>query len=343
MREIVIVISDLYLEPSDGADVSGASASGMPGLEHLARFARRSPLADGWRAWVARWAALPQYAAAPPASVAAAPLAAELVNRVVWLATPLHLIAGLTRLHLDRRSLLRLTRVEAEDLVASFREVFRGSGFDLHPLATGELLLSGPPGAARSRTTEPARMLLIPVAEALASGDGAPALRRLSAEIEMWLHGHPINARREARGAPLIGTLWPWGGGAQALAPPLAAHVVPDPAYGSDSYVRGLWRLAGGETRPMPVDWRTVVGEGRAGRALGVVEVAELLQTEASWHLTDALREIDRKLVSPSLEALHRGALDRFALLANDRCLLVAAADRWRLWRHGRSALAGLT
>ena len=343
MREIVIVISDLYLEPSDGADVPGASATEVPGLEHLARFARRSPLAEGWRAWVARWAALAQYAAAAPATVASAPLAAELANRAVWLATPLHLIAGLTRLHLDRRSLLRLTRAEAEDLVASFREVFRGSGFDLHPLETGELLLSGPPGSARSDTTEPARMLLIPLAEALATGEGAPALRRLSAEIEMWLHGHPVNARREQRGVPVIATLWPWGGGAQALAPAVAAHAPPDPAFGSDSYVRGLWRLAGGETRPMPVDWRTVVGEPRARRALAVVEVAELLQTEASWHLADALREIDRRLVSPSLEALHRGELERFALLANDRCLLIRAADRWRLWRRRRAALAGLT
>jgi hypothetical protein len=342
VREIVIVISDLYLEPSDRADVSGASATGMPGLEHLARFARRSPLSEGWRAWVARWAALAQYAAAAPAAVAAAPLAGELANRAVWLATPLHLIAGLTRLHLERRSLLRLTRAEAEALAASFREAFRGSGFDLHPLETGELLLSGPPGSAHSGTTEPARMLLIPVAEALAAGDGAPALRRLSAEIEMWLHGHPVNARREERGAPVITTLWPWGGGPPALAPRLATHAPPDPAYGSDSYVRGLWQLAGGETGPMPVDWRTVAGEPRARRALGVVEVAELLQTEASWHLTDALREIDRRLVSPSLEALHRGELERFALLANDRCLLIAAADRWRLWRRGRAALAGL-
>lgn len=343
MREIVIVISDLYLEPGDGADVCGAGAAGMPGLEHLARFARRSPLGAGWRPWVARWAELAQYAAAAPAAVAAAPLARELANRAVWLATPLHLIPGLTRLHLERRSLLRLTRAEAEDLVASFREVFRGSGFDLHPLETGELLLSGPPGSAPSGTTEPARMLLIPVAEALASGDGAPALRRLSAEIEMWLHGHPVNARRERRGAPVIATLWPWGGGPQALVPPAAAPAPPDPAYGSDSYVRGLWRLAGGETGPMPLDWRTVAGEPRARRALGVVEVAELLQTEASWHLTDALREIDRRLVSPSLEALHRGELERFALLANDRCLIITAADRWRLWRRGRAALAGLT
>jgi hypothetical protein len=341
MREIVIVISDLYLEPSDGADI-GASTTGMPGLEHLARFARRSPLAEGWRAWVARWAALAQYAAVAPAAVAAAPLAGELANRAVWLATPLHLIAGLTRLHLERRSLLRLTRAEAEELVASFREVFRGSGFDLHPLETGELLLSGPPGSAHSGATEPARMLLIPLAEALATGDGAPALRRLSAEIEMWLHGHPVNVRREQRGAPAIATLWAWGGGPQALAPPLAALAPPDPAYGSDSYVRGLWRLAGGETGSMPVDWRTVASEPRARRALGVVEVAELLQTEASWHLTDALREIDRRLISPSLEALHRGELERFALLANDRCLLIAAADRWRLWRRGRAALAGL-
>jgi hypothetical protein len=357
--EIVIVVTDLYLEPGltgkaqaaamarevgppAGSWVSDASAAGAAGVEHLARFAQRTVLREGWRAWVARWAGLPQYAGAAPASVAAAPHAAAAASRAVWLATPLHLTAGLTSVHFDRRSILRLARAESEALAVSFRDTFRGSGFELHPLASGELLLCGPAGSAPSRTTEPARMLLTSIDEALAVGAGAAALRRLGAEIEMWLHAHPINAQRADRGAPVIATLWLWGGGAPALAPPIPARALLDVAFGSDAYVQGLWRLAGGETRPMPVDFSAVVREARAQRALSVVEVAELLQSEPSWGLADALAQIDRRLVSPALDALHRGELERLALLANDRCLAVRAADRWRLWRRKRTALEGL-
>jgi hypothetical protein len=362
VREIVIVIQDLYLGPDKAADPEGAAtvAGSSPGegeargVQHLARFGNRAILAQGWRAWVAQWLGVPQYAGHPPASVAAVALAQAALERVVaappavpadravWLATPLHLVAGLTSLHFDRRSILRLERAEREELAASFEETFRGSGFQLHALEGGELLLSGPVPDAPSATTEPARMLLTSVAESLPAGEGAPALRRLGAEMEMWLHEHPLNSRRAQRGAPGVAALWVWGGGLPPLSPATASGEIADAAFGSDAYVRGLWRLAGGEARPMPVDWATVIGEPRPARALAVVEVTELLHANPSWRLSDAVAEIDRRLVSPSLAALHRGDLDRLVLVANDRCLIVRAADRWRLWQRMRKLRSGL-
>jgi hypothetical protein len=357
VREIVIVIADLYLQPERagrhearaaieiapaGGGVAGAGVGpGAGALAHLARFADRTSLLEGWRAWVARWAGQSRYAAEAPASVASAALAEAPANRTVWLATPLHVTAGLASLHLDRRSMLRLPRAESDELAASFRDTFRGSGFDLHPLESGELLLFAPSGAAPV-TTEPARLVLTSIAESLAVGAGAMALRRLSAEIEMWLHEHPVNSQRAQRGAPAVATLWLWGGGAAAIASPASSRGLDEVAFGTDAYVRGLWRLAGGEPRPMPVDFRAVIDEPRAQRALGVVEVAELLHAHPSWGLADAVAEIDRRLVAPALAALHRGELHRLALLANDRCLTLRAAHRWRLWRRKRTALEGL-
>jgi hypothetical protein len=360
VREIVIVIRDLYLEPEQAgkdsrraaqadaaaaaalAPSSPATAASAAGLEHLARFGDTATLPGGWRAWVAHWLGLPRHARDLPASVAAAALGDMPADRAVWLATPVHLIAGLTRVHFDRRSVLHLSGEELEALAAGFRDTFSGSGFDLHPLEGGELLLSGPAACAPSMTTEPARIPLASVAEALPAGQGARALRRLGAEIEMWLHGHPLNEARARRGEAPVATLWVWGGGAPALSPAAAAGETADAAFGSDAYVRGLWRLAGGEARPMPVDWAAVIGEPRAQRALGVVEVAELLQANASWHLADAVAEIDRRLLSPSLAALHRGRLERLTLLANDRSLTLRASHRWRLWRHTRTRRIGL-
>ncbi len=354
MREIVIVIRDLYLEreltgrppvaraPREIVPPAGPEGATAPGLAHLVRFGHKSALTEGWRAWAARWLDLPQYAAAAPASVAAAALENAPADRAVWLATPVHLIAGLTSLHFDRRSLLHLPGAELEALAADFRDTFNGSGFDLRPLEGGELLLCAPRVSGPVTTAEPARLPLTAIAEALPVGEGAPALRRLGAEIEMWLHSHPINAARARRGALTVGTLWLWGGGAPATSPPGALQEVPERAYGFDAYLRGLWRLAGGEVRPIPVDWAAMIGEPRARRALGVVEVAELLHANPSWNLEDAVAQIDRRLISPSLAALHRGGLERVVLLANDRSFTVRAADRWRLWRRKRAGLEGL-
>ncbi|HEY6516568.1 MAG TPA: hypothetical protein VIY50_10525 [Steroidobacteraceae bacterium] len=332
MREIVIVIRDLYLQPGESP---GAS---VPGIGHLARFGDETALPEGWRVWTARWLGLSQYADAAPASIAAAALADALSDRAVWLATPVHLIAGLTSLHFDRRSMLRLREEDLGELAASFGATFRDSGFELRPLAGGELLLLGQQVSPPATTTEPARMLLTSVAESLPTGEGARALRRLSAEIEMWLHGHPINDQLARRGALTAATLWLWGGGNLSAPRPVATpKAITDAAFGCDAYVHGLWRLAGGETRPMPVDWASVIGEPRAERALAVVEVAELLQANASWSLADAVAEIDRRVISPSIAALRRDGLDRLTLLANDRCLSLRAADHWRLWRRMRA------
>jgi hypothetical protein len=345
VREIVIVIRDLYLEPELAAS-SAADAAGLelaPGIEQLARFGDKAALTEGWRAWIAHWLGLSQYADAPPASVAAAALENAPADGAVWLATPVHLIAGMTSLHFDRRSVLQPPAAELEQLAASFRDTFLGSGFDLRPLGSGELLLTGPEVSPAATTVEPARLLLTSVAEALPMGAAARVLRQLSAEIEMWLHGHPVNDERARRGALTVATLWLWGGGASAVLRTTAApHEIMDAAFGSDAYLRGLWRLAGGETRPMPMDWTTVISEPRVQRALGVVEIAELLHANASWSLADAVADIDRRVLSPSLAALHRRQLDRVILLANDRRLSLRPRDRWRLWRHMRSARGGL-
>ncbi len=345
MREIVIVIRDLYLEPELAAS-SAADAAGLelaPGIEQLARFGDKAPLTEGWRTWIAHWLGLPQYAGAPPASVAAAALENAPADGAVWLATPVHLIAGMTSLHFDRRSVLRPPAAELEQLAASFRDTFLGSGFDLRPLGSGEILLTGPEVSPPATTIEPARLVLTSVVEALPMGGGARPLRQLSAEIEMWLHGHPVNDERARRGALTVATLWLWGGGASAALPTTAApREIMDAAFGSDAYLSGLWRLAGGESRPMPADWTAVISEARAQRALGVVEIAELLHANASWSLADAVADIDRRVLSPSLAALHRRELDRVVLLANDRRLSLRPRDRWRLWRRMRSVRSGL-
>ncbi len=60
-----------------------------------------------------------------------------------------------------------------------------------------------------------------PILLALSAGDPTPGLargaaggtlRRLGAEIEMWLHEHPLNQqRRTGRGQLPVTTLWFWG------------------------------------------------------------------------------------------------------------------------------------
>lgn len=310
MHEIVIVISDLYLP-----DTPAAASLELAGLDRIARFGEQ--LACGWRDWLAHWVGRDDLEQAPVSAVVAAGQA--LASESAWLATPLHLAAGLTTLHFDARGILRLSAQELAELALDFQRTFHDAS--LVPLPSGEFLLMQA-GLPATITTEPARIVGGKVADALPRGEGASRLRRLGAEIEMWLHEHPINAAREVP----ISTLWIWGGGAQTALARSTSDALPL-AFGSDSYLDGLWRLCGGEARPLPRQLDATY----AGSVALVVETGRM-----------SLREIDRDFIVPAVDALQGRAVERVSILANDRCLTLSSSGRRKFWRRPRSALETL-
>ena len=339
MREIAVVISDLYL-PRDSDARSTAVTAALPGLEEAARFGQRSVADGGWRAWLARWMGRDDLSLAAPAAVAAAGSPGATAGAGVWIANPIHLIAGLTSLHLDYRGLLRLPAQDLARLAQDFTDTFGETDFHLEPLESGPFLLRSS-RILNAMTTEPSRVLAHELEASLPNGPDAPILKRLGAELEMWLHSHPVNEVRARRGELPISTLWPWGGGV-ALQPadptgareaPLARPGTPL-AFGCDPYLVGLSRLTGlqlqslPERLPDPADWP------HAQRAVLVTEITALLQANPAWTMFEALAHLDRCFIMPAMEALRAGAVDRVLVMANDIRLQVGRRDRLRFWRR---------
>ena len=354
VREIVIVIADLYLprgaeSAASGVADSDARASGaavaftaVPGVEALGRFGRRTSLASGWREWLAVWLGRADLAGVAPACVAAAVLspaeAATGEQFTSWIATPVQLTAGLARVHLDLRGLLRLPATELATLAAEFGRTFDSSGFSLTPLPTGELLLN-----TRSiepvETIEPARCAGTDVAQALPHGPAAAPLRRLMAEIEMWLHRLPLNETRRLRGEPPVTALWPWGAAGRIVRPAGDPQGTVPPAFGRDAWLEGLWHLQGSASRALPEDLQAVLAGGRAERTVLVVEGGAELQRAAHGSLADALARLDERFVSPALKALRGGELSAVTLIVNDACARVQRHSLLKLWRRPRAGL----
>ena len=333
-----MVIADLYLAhdvPLAAVEARGA----LPGIESAARFGERTSLVDGWRSWLAASLGRADLAAAAPASIAA--VAAELMRPAAgttWIATPLHLSAHQGRSHLEHRGILRLPPEELAALAEAFQHSFASCGFALTPLPSGELLLETP-GVAAVPTTEPARWAGGDVGEALPRGPGAAALRRFLSEIEMWLHGQPLNEARERRGELPVTTLWPWGAQGQSL--PAQRHEAPatPAAFGSDAYLSGLWRLLGGVCRALPQRLEEIAATVRTSGVVLVAGLSGELERDTSATLADALAGLDVRFVSPALDALRRGEVGGVTLIANDTRLELHRRSHLRLWRRGRAAL----
>jgi hypothetical protein len=352
MREIAVVLSDLYLPRSADAP-SVAVPAALPGLEEAARFGQKRRIDGGWRAWLARWMGRDDLARAAPAAVAAAVSPRASGEGSVWMANPLHLIAGLTNVHLDYRGLLRLPAQDLASLAQDFTKTFGEAEFHLEPLASGPFLLR----SSRSlnvTTTEPSRVLAHELEPSLPNGPDAPVLKRLGAELEMWLHGHPVNEGRRSRGELSVSTLWCWGGGAALLRPestvsppgsatraaptagtPSAGTLTTPPlAFGSDPYLVGLSHLTGlplqslPERLPDPTDW------SHSQRVVLVAELTASLHANPGWTMFEALAHLDRCFILPAIESLRTGAVDSVLVIANDIRLHVARRDRLRFWRR---------
>jgi hypothetical protein len=334
VHDLVIVVADLYL-PEEGR----ADALALPGLERIARFGARSVLAAGWRCWLARHVGCESLAAEPPACVAARCCTADLTG-AVWLANPVHCVAGLSSLHLDHRGLLKLPMATLVALAADFRAVFRGADVALEPLASGGFLLAGP-AITDAQASEPARAVGMSIAAALPR---APALRRLGAEIEIWLHEHPVNRLRSERGEPAVTSLWLWGGGTLTrtqAAPAADMGIATDRAYGRDPYLEGLWCARGARVQPLPERIEDLTA-GRARSSIILVELGEILAADRAASVGDALARLDARWVAPAADLLARGAWRSLALIANDRCLILRPRDAMKRWRRARRGLAAL-
>lgn len=341
MPAIVIVIADLYLA-HDAALAEPAGRGALPGIESAARFGERESLAQGWRSWLARSVGRADLAAVAPARIAAAGAgAAQRASDTSWIATPLHLRASRTRSHLEHRGILRLPPEELAALVAAFRDSFVSSGFELIALPSGEFLLETP-GVEAVPTTEPGRWAGGDVAEVLPRGRSAAQLRRFLSETEMWLHGLVLNEARARRGELAVTTLWPWGAEGQTMptggraatrAPPAP------PAFGSESFLRGLWQIVSGVCGPLPEKLDDAAAGARGSGAVLVAEMAQELQRDARATPADALARLDARFVSPALEALRRGQVDGVTVIANDLRLHVQRRSHLRLWRRARAGL----
>jgi hypothetical protein len=349
VHELVIVVPDLYL-PRDqhGASAAAAAIGNLPGIEQVARFGGHVSLPGGWRERLLGRVGRTDLAGVAPVCIAGAGLdgalpataarAQEIPAPVRWIATAVHLRAGLRQVHLDQRGLLRLDEAEQAQLSADFARTFASSRYELEPLPSGEFVLETP-GVAAIATSEPARCVGSLLDAPVPTGPAAAPLRRLLAEIEMWLHAHPLNESRRQRGATAVTSLWLWGASGRIVRPARGTGAALPLAFGRDAWLEGLWRLQGcAAERALPRLEELLAA--RAHAAVVLLELGGELLGDSDT-VADALRRIDARMIAPAVATLRRGGLARLSIMLNDVCVLVERGDLRRFWRRGVRGLTG--
>jgi hypothetical protein len=340
VTELVFILTD-FPAPAAGGERRAPNAAAilprLPALETMLARAHCEALAHNWRDWLAvRAGAAPM---TPAAVVAAAWLGTQAtpdagVARQYWLATPVHFFAGIDRIQLHPAGLLCLPDAQQRELVAQFAQVFGDSPWRLSAFGARELLLEGPP--LRASGIDPAGFTGEDPSAGLPQGPDAGALKRLGSEIELWLHEHPLNRARAARGELAVSTLWLWGGtrdvphersgirpdaAAAAAAPPLAR------LFGRDTYAEALWRLAGAAAEPLPQRLAA------AAQLLDGPDSIFLYPMRHDGGVTAALTELEQCWLAAACAALRRRRIAAVQLLIGTRAYRLSWLDLGRLWR----------
>jgi hypothetical protein len=334
MRRLSLILSDLYVPEEVTPEKVNASELELPHFTWLLRFARNPVAVSDWRAWLARQSGQESLASLPVAHVAARDILNQALSMSAWLATPVRLEARLDHVRLADRGLLRVDDEESARWCAAFAREF-GPELLLHPAGRRGFLLTGISAFGVS-TVDPARLLDSDVAQSLPTGADAAGLRRLGAELEMWLHAAPLNDARTRAGRPRITAFWFWGGdslprGGLVEAPQtLKANCV---FYGGDPYLSGLSRAAKASRMIEPPE-----------RFSGLDPVPEhhIVELAPMSGPRESLESIEANWFAPARAALLDGTLGALDIVANDRWFRIGAHPGWRWWRKRRNWFASL-
>jgi hypothetical protein len=237
----------------------------------------------------------------------------------VFMATPVHYVAEMSNVRLPVDGVLPLERPEAEKLAADFNRVWSDAGLRLVTGRRADLfcVIDEPLEAA---TRDPEDVLGRHIENHLPTGAGAPRLRQLMSEIEMWLFEHEVNRKRSADAAPVVNGLWLWGGGAALPSLPR----IEGWTAGEDPMFKA-WADGGTGT------WiGTGTGSKLPSQTTSGVAVIVTQPGATQW------RDMESNWLRPSLRALRSGRIGRLDLSAGHRCFSVSAASRWRFWRRHR-------
>jgi hypothetical protein len=247
-----------------------------------------------------------------------------------WLrADPVHLLAHRDRLTLLDPGALKPAPEDAAELTALLNRHFSGDGVTFqapHPARW----YARATGVPRLHTRELSQAAGRDIAGALPTGEDSLRWRRILTEIQMLMHEHPVNQRREERGELPINSVWLWGGGRQPVVPGRHfTHVAGDNALALALATRAGAEAIGAAQLP----------QDPAARVLVVAETPPARYgDDRGWH--QALAAAEKLWFAPLLAALRQGKIEEIALVAlHPRASLRFEASRTDLrkfWRGRR-------
>lgn len=165
------------------------------------------------------------------------------------------------------------------------------------------------------------------------SARGQLPLTRLLNEIQMYLHGHPVNDARQQAGKPAVNSLWLWGGGSLG-ATPASDHSM---LLAGDPLALGLAAAGNLASLALPAGLADLPLQAGTRPLLLVEDLLPGVLYEDGERWRAALEQLDAAWFQPLQKALGR-QVDRITLIAptiyGELHFDIAAGNRWQFWKR---------
>ena len=323
---LTLLVPDL-LAPADAP--AALRAARLPSIEKALARAHASREPGGASAWL-----LAQFGLAPSAPLAALTALADGLAPGDWVrADPVHQRIERDALVLHDPAVLQLSRSEADEAVTALNGFFGIDG----------LAFEAPhPHRWYVRVPEGERPATVPFDEAvggnpfgrLPSGGARLRWRSMFSEAQMLLAGLPLNAAREARGAPTLNAVWFWGEGDT----PVTAARPYTRIFADDPVARGLALASRIEPAGLPATLDSL-SAFRDEESLVVLDaLTPRLRRADPEGWVEAARRLERDWFAGVLDAIGAYGRIRLALPAEREMRLydLDASARWRWYARAR-------
>lgn len=316
----------------EAADVAAAAPPELPSLTQLLRRARRLADATDWRAGA--FASLGGDERTEAASVAAAALPSRAGDALCF-AAPLHVVAGISRVHLSPGGNPAFESGEEQAFLHTFNAEFGGPDIAMHAVAPGGGWLLLAPFAAAARDRPPEELAGDALAREVATDADQRELRRFGAEVEMWLAAHALNRARERRGQSPLNTLWLWGGTRAAAPAPLHDTSIVASAAAGDAWLWGVASLAGTSWQQV-THWKQLMQLVREDPASAGSLALVVLAPDAAGASRPYWQDLEHRWFAPALQDVTAGAVADVRLQLG-RSSWQLRGQRWLRWPTRRS------
>lgn len=318
----------IWPEPADQFTLGKLAAPGLEWLLAHARLEQRprrpfeSVLADCFA-----------LAAAPFGPLRLLGEAGATVSAGHWLcADPVHLRFHQERIILADAGAFELDNDEAQDLTAALNAEFADIGqFHVATARRWYLRLN----VAVDHPVQPISTVAGRRVDGELTGSALPLTRWLN-EVQMFLHGHPVNEARAACGKPVVNSLWLWGGG--TLPAPQSATY--SSVWSDNPLAAGLAAVCATPLLQRPASLNEILPAAGDRPLVVLDQLLPRILYEDSEGWRDAFAALENDWFSPLKNTLGK-RVDRITLIAptiyGELHYTLTGNDRWKFWKKAQA------